>query len=1005
MTTCNAGFERAQSETIGVVFLTGVVVLLAGAIGIQVLGQIDQTSEPTANVEVNVSASTLELRHQGGDALGADEVRVVLADGGDAEVGLDAFTEVQGSNPDSFAAGERWSYDHSASGTLRVLLVYEGERDAALLDERFDVPTLGAPVARFTYAPSAPGTGETVSVDASESSYGGGTVASYEWDWTGDGSYEGSGETATHTYGSAGSYDLTLRVTGNDGTTATRTKTVTVNDPPSPSFTVTPAVPEVGESASFDATGSSDPDGTVASYEWDWDDDGTYEASGATATHSYGSGGSHEVTLRVTDDDGATATTTRTVEVNPPPSASFTYGCTWGECDVDASGSSDDGTITSYEWDWTDDSSFEGTGQTASHTYPTSGTYDVVLRVTDDHGATATTTQSVTVDNVAPDAALSVSPSGPDTKTNLSLDGSGSSDADGSIVAYEFDLGDGLVLNRSDPSLQYTYDCAGTYTANLTVYDDDGATNSTAVSVSVSGADRDVVAALNSGGPAHTSCEGVDYRDGTGDTYLVQGANAYGDGSYPATNGTSDDILYQTEHWDGNTVEYGVPLSAGTYRVELKFAEIYFGNDGPAGSGQRVFDVAVEGRTVATDLDIYDRVGPNTRLDLNETVVVTDGGLNITLTNADANNPKLSAFVIEDANEPISWTSATDWDAAAAASGIVHAGYGDRQADQLELGYDASDGSLLGYWPLDDGPGGTAVDASGNGHDGTQEGVTTGGTGIFGTSSYEFLDDGGGSWVELPGFPDRTASFTVSAWIRTDDRTEGGQRVFADDGDNTGGYALSLADQGGTGRLRFYSRDVNPIILDSGPVIENGRWYHVAAVHDASTSTRRIYVNGTQVAADTYSGNWGTDVDAAAIGGEIATGESENRFDGDIDEVRYTSTARSAADIREGYETGFEGTLTTGWKTFESDVGPDRLNLTSIQATRPAGTTVNLTVESDPDGDGDFEETSDTVTLDGSASYEVDGLATASARYRLVVTLSAGAPTATPTVEGVTLAP
>ncbi|WP_133412073.1 PKD domain-containing protein [Vallicoccus soli] len=66
----------------------------------------------------------------------------------------------------------------------------------------------------------------------------------------------------------------------------------------------------------FDASGSSDADGTVVSYAWDLGDGTT--ASGPTATRAYADG-TWTVRLTVTDDRGATATTETTVVVQAPP--------------------------------------------------------------------------------------------------------------------------------------------------------------------------------------------------------------------------------------------------------------------------------------------------------------------------------------------------------------------------------------------------------------------------------------------------------------------------------------------------------------------------------------------------------------------------------------------------------------------------------------------------------------------------------------------------------------
>lgn len=152
-------------------------------------------------------------------------------------------------------------------------------------------------------------------------------------------------------------------------------------------------------SCTVDGTDSTDSDGDVASYAWDFGDGGT--DSGATPpAHEYTEPGSYEVTLTVTDDDGATDTTTRTVEAVAPnvaPDADFTIDCLGLVCAADGRSSTDgDGAIASYGWD------FAGTagdpGAQSTHTFPSAGSYDVTLTVTDDDGATGERTRQITVD-------------------------------------------------------------------------------------------------------------------------------------------------------------------------------------------------------------------------------------------------------------------------------------------------------------------------------------------------------------------------------------------------------------------------------------------------------------------------------------------------------------------------------------------------------------------------------------------------------------------------------
>jgi len=69
--------------------------------------------------------------------------------------------------------------------------------------------------------------------------------------------------------------------------------------------------------ASFDGTGSSDPDGTISSWAWSFGDGTT--GTGATTTHSYPAAGTYTATLTVTDNSGATGTASAPVTVTAPP--------------------------------------------------------------------------------------------------------------------------------------------------------------------------------------------------------------------------------------------------------------------------------------------------------------------------------------------------------------------------------------------------------------------------------------------------------------------------------------------------------------------------------------------------------------------------------------------------------------------------------------------------------------------------------------------------------------
>jgi len=159
---------------------------------------------------------------------------------------------------------------------------------------------------------------------------------------------------------------------------------------------------KMNEPVSFSSAGSTDPDGTLA-YVWDFGDGGI--STDANPTYSYAATGVYTVKLTVTDAAGASSTSTTTATItysfgtNQLPVADAGPDVTTTARTVitfNGSGSYDiDGTITSYAWNFGDNST--GSGVTATHSYTKTGTYTVNLTVTDDKGATTYDTAIVTI--------------------------------------------------------------------------------------------------------------------------------------------------------------------------------------------------------------------------------------------------------------------------------------------------------------------------------------------------------------------------------------------------------------------------------------------------------------------------------------------------------------------------------------------------------------------------------------------------------------------------------
>lgn len=332
--------------------------------------------------------------------------------------------------------------------------------------------TTPPPVANFTFSCS----GLTCSFDASSSTAQ--ATATYIWTW-GDGTPSGSGKTATHTYGAADSYPVTLTVTDGGGSSTT-TQTVTVSAPnqaPTADFTFSCS----GLTCTFTST-SGDPDGTIAAYGWAFGD-GT-SSTAQNPSHTYTAGGTYPVTLTVTDDKGATGTTSTSVTVTAPnqsPTANFTFSCSGLTCSFTSTSSDPDGTVAAYNWTFGDGGT--STAQNPSHTYGAGGTYTVELTVTDNRGATASASKSVTVSQ--PNRAPTVNAGSDETvllgvlyTLNASF-----SDPDNGPWSYTISWGDGSSTSgtRSSQgtiSAGHNYLLIGSYTIKVTVVDSRGASGS-----------------------------------------------------------------------------------------------------------------------------------------------------------------------------------------------------------------------------------------------------------------------------------------------------------------------------------------------------------------------------------------------------------------------------------------------------------------------------------------------------------------------------------------------
>jgi len=212
---------------------------------------------------------------------------------------------------------------------------------------------------------------------------------------------------------------------------------------------------------------SSDPDGTIT--DWDWDFGDTNTSTLQNPVHTYAATGTYNVTLVVTDNDLNTAEYSINIKINAVPVAAFSFvDNNDREIAFTDESTDSDGTIVAWSWDF-GDSLGTSTSQNPTYTYASAGTYNVVLTVTDNDGATDDITIAVTP-NISPIADFTYAEDGLEvTFTDASTD------SDGTIASWLWDFDDTNTSTSQNPV--HTYASAGTYTVRLTVTDNDGATH------------------------------------------------------------------------------------------------------------------------------------------------------------------------------------------------------------------------------------------------------------------------------------------------------------------------------------------------------------------------------------------------------------------------------------------------------------------------------------------------------------------------------------------------
>ncbi len=341
----------------------------------------------------------------------------------------------------------------------------------------------------------------TVNFDASKSVDPNGTITSYDWDF-GDESIHTTDAITKHEFSKEGTYTVNLTLTDNNFDKTIYPITINVLPPlngPKISLSSTPPIEDSDGKKTitgvkplairFSAADSTD-DGQIVSFDWDYGD-GDKPDQGKIVNHTFKENGSYVVTVTLKDNENNVTKDTITVVVgNPkqPPQAAISStpaltgngGALAGAFPFPVSFSGEkskdvDGQIVAYDWDFGDGTD-KMSGQRVDHTFTRAGTFTVTLVATDNDGqkspAAAMVVKITAPTLQKPVVQIITNPSTPSGNVpfTISFDASGSQSANGNIIAYEWDFGDGTQV-IGNAKISHTYNSPGVYTLALTVRD------------------------------------------------------------------------------------------------------------------------------------------------------------------------------------------------------------------------------------------------------------------------------------------------------------------------------------------------------------------------------------------------------------------------------------------------------------------------------------------------------------------------------------------------------
>jgi nitrous oxidase accessory protein NosD len=390
---------------------------------------------------------------------------------------------------------------------------------------------------------------------------------------------------------------------------------------------------------------------------------------------------------------------------------------------------------------------------------------------------------------------------------------------------------------------------------------------------------------------------------------VVFGGSATAPGGQPDVAGTASANIDITP-----LLAFGTDTDLGTYGFQGNFAHLVVTWAGAqVGGGDREAEAA---SLLASGGTIY---APDIAVEQPAANDLTDGISTVDFSRTYLNTTKDLVFTVRNAG------TVTLTNIAASIDGMDAADFTFVSTPATTLAPSASSTFTVRFSPTVAGTKSAALHITSNDGNETPFDIALSGRGAISSAALAF--DGIDDAVEIAPHADFNPAgrtFTIEGWVKPVTGMPSWARLWGTEV-NRGDLVIKTGSQE---RFSF-----SPVINGSHVNVvaptnwTSGQWYHVAGVVDGSAA--RLYVDGVQVAAVAYSGNWTTDVGARYIGRSL----SNDRVRGTIDEVRFWNYARNCDQIfqaRAGELTGAEDGLVAYYKFNEGEASGDNTDLTAV---------------------------------------------------------------------------